>query len=81
MPDPCLSVAVEMVDQTRSMPADEAARYLLNRYDAASQDLREALMLALVGALQTTRGMLRAGPGPMASADLHCEGLVLGGAA
>lgn len=55
MSDPVLQDAIDIVDQSRTMPAAEAVRYLFDRYRTASPVSREELVLALAGALITVR--------------------------
>lgn len=55
MADPCLASAIALVDEALDMPIAEAVRYLFDRYRTASTEAKEAIVIALIGALNIAR--------------------------
>ncbi len=61
MPDPSLTHANRLLDDSVRLTTGEATRFLFDHYRCARPETQDAIVLALIGAVLTTRAMRAAG--------------------
>lgn len=70
MPDPSLTHANRLLDESARLSASDATRFLFDHYRCARPEMQDAIVLALIGAVLTSRAM-RATQARPASAAGH----------
>ena len=61
MPDLSLTHANRLLDESARLSAGDATRFLFDHYRCARPETQDAIVLALVGAVLTSRAMRAAG--------------------
>lgn len=57
MPENPLTAANRLIDESISLNAGDATRFLFDHYRCAGPDMQDAIVLALIGSVLTNRAM------------------------